>query len=129
MKIWTKDDGNGNNIFGYTAQVINEHKDWVRDVSWLNYVGNAYDTIVSCGEDKQFIIWQFKGNKWKNEYSKTFNSPVWNASWSNCGSCLGISTGDNQIHIFKQNIGNDWELISCIDEKGKMIESELAENK
>jgi protein transport protein SEC13 len=26
------------------------HKDWVRDVAWLNYVGYANDTIATCSE-------------------------------------------------------------------------------
>ena len=32
------------------TKVFSNHTDWVRDVNWLNYVGYAYDTIVSCGE-------------------------------------------------------------------------------
>ena len=29
---------------------LSEHSDWVRDVSWMKYVGYANDTIASCSE-------------------------------------------------------------------------------
>ena len=35
---------------GITIESLSGHKDWVRDVSWMNYVGYANDTIASCSE-------------------------------------------------------------------------------
>jgi hypothetical protein len=59
VKIWeiTDDDMDvGNQQLSIknfkNTKVFSNHTDWVRDVNWLNYVGYAYDTIVSCGEVK-----------------------------------------------------------------------------
>jgi WD40 repeat protein len=55
VKIWEISDDEPDNLqlsiksFKNT-KVLSDHKDWVRDVAWLNYVGYAYDTIASCSE-------------------------------------------------------------------------------
>lgn len=59
VKIWGVDeksfsDDLADSQFGIGGfkikETLNEHTDWVRDVTWLNYVGYAYDTIASCSE-------------------------------------------------------------------------------
>lgn len=58
VKIWTFTDNTvqldnieeQSPLEKITVEELNCHKDWVRDVAWLNYVGYAQDTIASCSE-------------------------------------------------------------------------------
>ena len=58
IKIWTLSNPNNtyenlddaNLIEKIKIEDLEPHKDWVRDVAWLNYVGYAHDTIASCSE-------------------------------------------------------------------------------
>ncbi len=107
--------------FKYTELV--GHSDWVRDVAWLNYVGYAYDTIASCGEDESVFIWKFDkaDNKWKNiALKKKFNNPTWKVSWSFCGSYLAVSAGDNCVYLFTENSQDEWEEFSQINQDGSV---------
>ncbi len=116
VKVWTidKDELNENGLEGHT--------DWVRDVSWLNYVGYAYDTIASSSEDESVIIWKLKDNKWtKKNINKKFNTPTWKVSWSHCGSYLAVSAGDNCVYLFKENVDGDWEEFTQVEPKDKEI--------
>ncbi len=64
VKIWeiTDDemDVSGNQQLSIknfkNTKVLSNHTDWVRDVNWLNFVGYAFDTIVSCSEVYQINI-------------------------------------------------------------------------
>jgi len=135
IKVWTIKQSNRNEELyndlnlrdGFEIEILNMHTNWVRDVSWLNYVGNSYDTIASGGEDEKVFIWQKKNDQWENFLLHDFKLPVWNVSWSNCGSHLAVSASNLNIYLFKENISNKWELISVMDDQGVM-NAELTEN-
>lgn len=131
VKVWTITSSTSNNNqdndsshFGIKVpkpEELDGYTDWVRDVAWLNYVGNAYDTIASCSEDETVIIWKLsqEDGKWKkNILNKKFNTPTWKVSWSNCSSYLAVSAGDNCVYLFKENVDGTWEEISSINQDG-----------
>jgi len=103
VKVWTINSNPGDELIGVTfdKEKLEGHSDWVRDVAWLNYVGYAYDVIASCGEDEMVYLWTKRDDKWEKLDLKKFNVPVWRVSWSQCGSYLAVSAGDNSIYLFK----------------------------
>jgi WD40 repeat protein len=116
LKVWTKSND------GFSSTVIINYNHWVRDVTWLNYLGNSHDTIAACSESGIANIFIYIENKWEVVLEKNFSVPVWNVSWSNCGTHLAISTADNKVYLYKQAINSKWELLSKIDETGQTIE-------
>lgn len=124
VKVWVmskSQDLNEEMELKYTE--LKAHNDWVRDVTWLNYVGYAYDTIASCGEDENVLVWKFDKveNKWSNtSLRKKFNNPTWKVSWSYCGSYLAVSAGDNYVYLFKENSQDEWEEFSQINQEGNV---------
>jgi protein transport protein SEC13 len=132
VKVWVLTQSNSNDanlvedydgIKNFKCTELNGHSDWVRDVSWLNYVGYAYDTIASCGEDENVFIWKHDkvDNSWKKiALKKKFNNPTWKVSWSYCASYLAVSAGDNCVYLFKENSLEEWEEFSQINQEGSL---------
>lgn len=121
VKIWITSDKKEYNAenTNFTSIDLEGHTDWVRDVSWLNCVGYSCDTIASCSEDETVLIWKFEDNKWKKTLlNKKFNAPTWKVSWSNCGSYLAVSAGDNCVYLFKDNVDGIWEEFTQINQDG-----------
>lgn len=121
IKVWTNNHENHSVIKSednFTYVELEGHKDWVRDVTWLKYVGYEYDTIASCGEDETVKIWRLESNdKWKsNDIKKIFGCPTWKAEWSYCGTYLAISAGDNCVYIFQENNDGIWEETSKLSQ-------------
>jgi len=106
----------------FTFEIGEGHGDWVRDVAWLNHIGLPYDLVASCGEDNLVYLWTKKkeDKEWCKTELKNFNVPVWRVSWSFCGSCLAVSTGNNTVYLFKENIDGKWEMLSSMNPEGKM---------
>lgn len=118
VRLWTKRER-----YIYDCEEIHTYSKWVRDVSWLHYLGNSYDIIASCSEDGSAHVFAHLDDSWKIVFEKSFNgNPVWNVSWSNCGSHLAISTSENNVFIYRQNLNGKWDLISKVDEQGQAIE-------
>jgi protein transport protein SEC13 len=130
VKVWTLDnyhplqnDEFESGLKNFKCVELEGHSDWVRDVAWLNYVGYAYDTFASCGEDENVFIWKFdelEKNWKKNQLKKKFNAPTWKVSWSHCGSYLAVSAGDNCVYLFKENMDGNWEEFSLINQEGNV---------
>lgn len=124
VKVWTVIDTNESDVIdnrNFRSIDLEGHTDWVRDVSWLNYVGYAYDTIASCGEDETVLIWKYEAGKWaRTPLNKKFNTPTWKVSWSHCGCYLAVSAGDNCVYLFKENVDGTWEEISQINQDGNI---------
>jgi protein transport protein SEC13 len=124
VKIWEISEDEPDNLqmsiksFKNT-KTLTEHKDWVRDVAWLNYVGYAYDTIASCSEDEHVYIYKYEDKEWKSyPLNKKFGVPTWKVSWSHCGSYLACSAGDNCVYLFKESTEGKWEEITQINQDG-----------
>lgn len=100
--------------------VGDKHTDWVRDVSWAPNIGLPYDTIASCSQDQNVFIWRRDVNTtgtWKDTLLKKFNSVVWRVSWSLTGNILAVSTGDNQVTIWKEGLDGKWAKVSSLSEQ------------
>ena len=94
------------------------HTDWVRDVAWAPSVG-PISTIASCSEDKNVIIWtrsEKEESEWKQLLLHTFDDPVWRVSWSLTGNMLAVSSGDNNITLWKSGLDGTWSQVASEDE-------------
>ena len=114
IKIWKYE---GSEII--EEQELKDHTEWIRDVSWLKFLGSRYETIATCSEDCFLYIYQNTGS-WEKVFKNKFDFPIVGLSWSNCGSYLAASCGDNQILILSQNISGKWEILNKIDESGNI---------
>lgn len=58
--------------------VLEKHKDWVRDVAWAPNVGLSQDIIASCSQDKTVVIWnrEEKEDEWKSVELNEFSDVV-----------------------------------------------------
>lgn len=107
----------------------NTHDDWVRDVAWCSNIGTMKDMIATVGEDQKLKIWKNEHSSkdaggWKLSWEKTFAEPVWKCSWSSVGFMLAVSCGDNQTRVFKADNDEQWQVVSQINEKGELQETE-----
>ncbi|KAK8810605.1 hypothetical protein WA158_007180 [Blastocystis sp. Blastoise] len=89
------------------------HSDWVRDVVWSPYTGVPYNLIASCGKDNKLYIWSQKANEeWVSTLIKTFDTNLWRASWSLTGNLLSVTSGTQEVTIWKESFEGKWEVIS-----------------
>jgi protein transport protein SEC13 len=95
------------------------HTDWVRDVSWAPSIVPNTNIVASCSEDRTVIIWTQKGGQghaWKPVLLNTFSDPVWRVSWSVTGSILAVSSGDNNVTLWKQTMEGTWVQVSSVQD-------------
>eukprot|EP00008_Paramoeba_atlantica_P005798 CAMPEP_0201477910 /NCGR_PEP_ID=MMETSP0151_2-20130828/2853_1 /ASSEMBLY_ACC=CAM_ASM_000257 /TAXON_ID=200890 /ORGANISM="Paramoeba atlantica, Strain 621/1 / CCAP 1560/9" /LENGTH=294 /DNA_ID=CAMNT_0047858789 /DNA_START=80 /DNA_END=964 /DNA_ORIENTATION=+ len=93
------------------------HQDWVRDVAWAPNIGIPYELIASCSQNGQVVVWvKDDQGKWNPKPLEKFDEPVWRVSWSVTGGILAISSGENNVTLWKESIGPDgerrWQKIS-----------------
>ncbi|KYQ93599.1 WD40 repeat-containing protein [Tieghemostelium lacteum] len=98
-------------------KVLSDHKDWVRDVAWAPNIGLPTSKIASCSQDRQVIIWtqDDQNSQWVASKLPEFDDSVWRVSWSVIGNILAVSSGDNNVSLWKESIDNNWELISKVE--------------
>jgi len=105
------------------ASSLDGHSDWVRDVSWAPNIGLPYSTISSCGQDGLVLMWT-QGEAVNSPWTKTpltkepFKAPVWRVSWSVTGSILAVSSGDNQVTLWKEALDHQWHCLSQLSAAG-----------
>eukprot|EP00009_Paramoeba_aestuarina_P009329 CAMPEP_0201522542 /NCGR_PEP_ID=MMETSP0161_2-20130828/18000_1 /ASSEMBLY_ACC=CAM_ASM_000251 /TAXON_ID=180227 /ORGANISM="Neoparamoeba aestuarina, Strain SoJaBio B1-5/56/2" /LENGTH=308 /DNA_ID=CAMNT_0047921417 /DNA_START=58 /DNA_END=984 /DNA_ORIENTATION=- len=82
------------------------HQDWVRDVAWAPNIGVPSDMIASCSQDGQVTIWTKEKDaaEWSFKDLEKFNAPVWKVSWSITGSILAVSSGENEVTLWKESL-------------------------
>jgi len=103
-------------------EVLNKHKDWVRDVAWAPNIGVPVHVLASCSQDRSVVIWsqEVTGKakaEWKPTVLNVFDDVVWRVSWSVTGNILAVSCGDGAVTLWKQNLDTgDWAKISSVDE-------------
>jgi protein transport protein SEC13 len=122
VKLWTCKDSK----FELTKE-LGKHDDWIRDVAWCNNIGLMHDTIATCGEDQKVKIWKREHIEGQDQLTWStkdisFSTPIWKVSFSNVGSMLAVSGGDNQIMIYKENTAGEWETVSKVNDEGKIEE-------
>eukprot|EP00545_Synedropsis_sp_CCMP1620_P012221 CAMPEP_0119013832 /NCGR_PEP_ID=MMETSP1176-20130426/9068_1 /TAXON_ID=265551 /ORGANISM="Synedropsis recta cf, Strain CCMP1620" /LENGTH=362 /DNA_ID=CAMNT_0006966951 /DNA_START=24 /DNA_END=1112 /DNA_ORIENTATION=+ len=90
------------------------HSDWVRDVAWAPPLIPNQNVVASCSEDKTVLIWtqQSKGGHWKPTLLHEFDAPVWRVSWSLTTHMLAVSSGDNDVTLWRAGLDGSWSQMS-----------------
>ena len=94
------------------------HADWVRDVAWAPSILPNVNVVASCSEDRTVLIWTQNGRneEWKASLLHTFDSPVWRVSWSVTGHMLAVSSGDNDVTLWKAGIDGTWTQMDSVED-------------
>jgi protein transport protein SEC13 len=94
------------------------HNDWVRDVAWAPSILPNVNVVASCSEDRTVLIWTQNGRneEWKATLLNTFDSPVWRVSWSVTGHMLAVSSGDNDVTLWKAGIDGTWTQMESVED-------------
>lgn len=94
------------------------HTDWVRDVAWAPSIGLPKWYIASCSQDKKVIIWTNNegpnGHEWESKVLQDFNDIVWHVSWSVIGNILAVSSGENRITLWREDMNGDFREVSDV---------------
>jgi protein transport protein SEC13 len=45
-----------------------------------------------------------------------FEVVLWRVSWSLSGNVLAVSSGDNKVTLWKENLRGEWECVKTIEE-------------
>jgi len=100
------------------TQLMERHKDWVRDVAWAPSTGLASTMIASCSEDGSVCIWNHTNGEWNCTplTEQPFDAPVWRVSWSVTGNLLAVSSGDHKVTLWKQSLDGSWEQVSEVQD-------------
>jgi protein transport protein SEC13 len=109
-------------------EILEHHKDWVRDVAWAPSVGLPYNLLASCSEDGSVCIWsqEAENEKWKKEELPNFKAPVWRVAWSVTGSLLAVSAGDSDVTLWKESLDEKkWVKISEVKDKSAPSSSQI----
>ena len=93
------------------------HTDWVRDVAWAPSILPNVNVVASCSEDRTVLIWTQNGRneEWKATLLNTFDAPVWRVSWSVTGHMLAVSSGDNDVTLWKAGLDGAWHKMSSVE--------------
>ncbi|KAI8846613.1 WD40-repeat-containing domain protein [Chytridium lagenaria] len=83
------------------------HTDWVRDVSWAPSVGLPASYIASASQARGLR------SPFKKE---AFPDAVWRVSWSVSGNILAVSSGDNKVTLWKENLDGEYGQIGDVTE-------------
>lgn len=99
------------------------HGDWVRDVAWAPSSLASGPTVASCGEDGTVLVWTedaAAGGDGKRtmrpKLLNRFDAPVWRLSWSVTGNVLAVSSGDDEVTLWKQTLEGEWKLMSSVED-------------
>lgn len=94
------------------------HSDWVRDVAWAPSILPNVNVVASCSEDGTVLVWNQNGHQgeWKPTLLHAFDSPVWRVSWSVTGHILAVSSGDNDVSLWKASIDGTWYRMESLEE-------------
>ena len=94
------------------------HMDWVRDVSWAPSIGLPRNYLASCSQDKTVLIWtqDTPGGQWTKKPLKStpFPDVVWRVSWSTSGNILAVSSGDNKVSLWKENLDGQFSELADV---------------
>lgn len=115
LRLWTYDQAS--QTYVQEREPLAGHTDWVRDVAWSPMVlQKSY--IASGAQDRTVRIWT-SGPATKGDWQckvLQFDNVVWRVSWSLSGNVLAVSTGDNQVTLWKENLDGEWQCVKKIDE-------------
>lgn len=113
VKIWRYDEVKDS---WFEERQLEGHSDWVRDVAWAPSIGLPKWYIASCSQDKKVIIWTNNdgpnSTEWESRVLKDFNDIVWHVSWSVMGNILAVSSGENRVSLWKEDVNGNFQNIS-----------------
>lgn len=123
VKVWTFDDASSN--WQMQGKPLKSHREMVRSVAWAPNVGLPRSVIASAGQDHKVIIWsrEMEGiegevSDWASTELPAFKGPVWSVSWSPTGSTLGVSSGDDGVSLWKEELDGTWKNVSDVSGGG-----------
>lgn len=120
IKVWKCDEATNNWVL--EGKPLQGHRELVRDVAWAPSVGLARAMIASAGQDRRVFVWTQNDEGGAGDWAKTelplFPAPVWSVSWSPAGSVLGVSSGDDSVSLWKEELDGSWRNVTEINEQG-----------
>lgn len=68
-------------------------------------------------KDKTVVIWTQDESslEWSPEELVKMDAPVWSVSWSFIGNVLAVSSGDNTVSLWKEDVDGTWRNIQKLD--------------
>jgi len=119
IRFWLQQE-NGQWQEDTSASVSKElsHSDWVRDVAWAPSILPNVNVVASCAEDRTVLIWTQSGRnvEWKPKLLNKFDAPVWRVSWSVTGHMLAVSSGDNDVTLWKASMDGSWTQMESLED-------------
>jgi len=115
VKVWRHDPATQTWSLA-PEDTLAEHTDWVRDVAWAPIASTPVSVIASCSQDKRVLIWS-KGagaSQWRCVPLPDFESPVWRVSWSLTGGILAVSTADNKVSLWQEDLQGQWAKVGSL---------------
>mmetsp|Transcript_99022 Transcript_99022/g.284626 ORF Transcript_99022/g.284626 Transcript_99022/m.284626 type:complete len:420 (+) Transcript_99022:173-1432(+) len=100
------------------------HSAWIRDVAWRPNAGIPANTIASCAEDGTVVIWTqaMVGQPWEMKDKKELHgAAAWQVSWSVTGSVLAVTSSNNQVLLFKEQLDGNWTQVEMVGETGSAL--------
>lgn len=117
LKIWSWDAATA----AYRCEeggLLQGHTDWVLDVDWSpTTLQKSY--IASASQDRTVRIWTSdvsNPGQWQSKVLKEFDTTVWRVSWSLSGNVLAVSSGDNKVTLWKENLRGEWATVSTLED-------------
>jgi protein transport protein SEC13 len=113
-KIWRCESGNN----WMLERSLNNHTDWVRDVAWAPNIGLPYDMIATASQDQTVCIFtSSQSGSWELNCKLKFDFVVWRVSWSLTGNILAVTTADNKVTLYKENLEGQekkWSVLATM---------------
>lgn len=120
IRFWAQQDESGQWAEDTTSMVSKDlsHTDWVRDVAFAPSILPNVNVVASCSEDRTVLIWtqNERNGEWKATLLNTFAAPVWRVSWSVTGHMLAVSSGDNDVTLWKAGLDGAWTKMSSVQD-------------
>ena len=121
VKVWRFDESSSNWILD--SKPLKAHREMVRSVSWAPNAGLPRAIIASAGQDKKVVVWSQEmesegASEWTPTELPPFSAPVWSVSWSPTGSVLGISFGDDNVTLWKEELDGTWKNVTEVSAEG-----------
>eukprot|EP00011_Vannellida_sp_DIVA3-517-6-12_P014055 CAMPEP_0114612512 /NCGR_PEP_ID=MMETSP0168-20121206/4660_1 /TAXON_ID=95228 ORGANISM="Vannella sp., Strain DIVA3 517/6/12" /NCGR_SAMPLE_ID=MMETSP0168 /ASSEMBLY_ACC=CAM_ASM_000044 /LENGTH=317 /DNA_ID=CAMNT_0001823499 /DNA_START=50 /DNA_END=1003 /DNA_ORIENTATION=- len=115
VTVWRYERESGELVAESTLQ---EHSGWVRDVAWSPNVGLPYSTIASCSQNGEVFAWtQRDAGQWELSRVPCGQEVAWRVSWSVTGNILAVTSGSNQVTLYKESLEQEgeWKVVSEMD--------------
>jgi len=118
VKVWRAAPPSADGAVAWEAEPMAQggrlHKGWVRDVAFAPFYGAPQPCLASCSEDKSVYVWT-RGDldgPWVATRVRIFDAPCWRVSWSVTGNILAVSSGDDDVSLWKESLTGDWAEVA-----------------